>query len=313
MPVVRVTQDSIHEAATLLKGGGVVAFPTETVYGLGCDTFNTQAIQQVYTMKGRPTNNPLIAHVADQVWAKKVSQGWDTHCDRLAEKFWPGPLTIVLPKNKIIPDEATGGHETIAVRCPRHVAAVSLLQDFGHPISAPSANKSGRTSPTSAQHVEDDFGRELFVLDGGSCDQGIESTVLSMVDEPTVLRLGSIGLDAISRVVGDVALSTSSTQTDSPGSTRKHYATNTTLILLSSEEIERGLPRNTVCLTIIANPPNAWRVIEMPSEAPLYAKRLYAAMREADTLGADTICLEQPPAGAEWEAVHDRIRRAASS
>ncbi|MDP6542157.1 MAG: L-threonylcarbamoyladenylate synthase, partial [Phycisphaerales bacterium] len=187
MPVVSATQRAILEAARSLEGGGVVSFPTETVYGLGGDTLNKKAIQKIYSLKNRPSNNPLIAHVLNSSWAKQITCGWDEKCHLLAERFWPGPLTIVLPKANCVPKESCGGHNTIGVRSPNHRVASELLDKFGGPISAPSANKSGQTSPTSAEHVRDDFGNDLLILDGGNCDQGIESTVLSMVDCPTIL------------------------------------------------------------------------------------------------------------------------------
>ena len=313
MPVVCATQQAILEASQLLKRGGVVGFPTETVYGLGCDTMNREAIQQIYTMKNRPENNPLIAHVIDSSWAKEITCGWDERCDRLANLFWPGPLTIVLPRANNVPKEASGGHDTIAVRHPKHNVAEALLNKFGGPISAPSANKSGYTSPTSAKHVCDDFGNELFILDGGDCNQGIESTVLSMVESPVILRLGSVDIAAMKEVLGDVRISLSHTQTQSPGSANRHYSPKTKLIVQTRSEIEKGKNEKAVYLTIASCPTSAMKIINMPMDAPSYARRLYGALREADSIEATTICVEQPPTDSEWDAINDRLKRASSN
>ena len=312
MPVVSTTKKNIDEAATILQGGGVVSFPTETVYGLGCDTHNTCAIDLVYSLKNRPNNNPLIAHVRTVSQAIEITNGWNSDCDTLANTFWPGPLTIVLPRNPLVPQEASGGTTTIAVRCPKHLVAQKLLDAFGGPISAPSANISGHTSPTTANHVRDDFGDDLFILDGGACENGIESTVLSMVGHPTILRLGSISAQEVQKIIGNVSVKESTTQTNSPGSLHKHYAPKSKLVVQSKDELNNNSEKETACLVIKSQPRGPGVIIQMPEEPMEYAKKIYAAIREADATNPRVIFVETPPNTLEWEAIHDRLRRASA-
>ena len=192
MSIVQPTKENIEKASTILQNGGMVSFATETVYGLGCDTLNTAAIKLVYESKGRPCNNPMIAHVFDVGGAKKLTTCWLHSCNKLTDAFWPGSLTLVLPRNETVPESACGGFSSVAIRCPAHSVARDLLTSFNGPISAPSANRSGYISPTTAKHVEDEFGKELLIIDGGACEDGIESTVLSLLDTPTILRPGSV-------------------------------------------------------------------------------------------------------------------------
>jgi len=309
MSVVLATEENVERASQILQSGGVVAFPTETVYGLGCDTTNKDGISLVYTLKNRPNNNPLIAHVGNTEDAKKITNGWDDRCDRLAACFWPGPLTIILNRNKCVPKEASGGGETIAVRCPNHEVAKKLLVAFGGPISAPSANVSGHTSPTTAAHVHDDFGDNLFVLDGGVCSNGIESTVLSMVGSPIILRLGSIEASEISEIIDGVVVQKPNKQNESPGSSNKHYAPKSKLVLQTADAIHNTNGEGVVFLVIRATPTTGVTV-QMPSGPTGYAKFMYAAIREADAMGLKTICVEQPPNTSRWEAVNDRLLRA---
>ena len=312
MPIVRASLENIQTAATILKEGGVVSFPTETVYGLGCDTRNTEAISRVYTLKNRPNNNPMITHVLDVESAKTVTNNWDGRCDALATAFWPGSLTIILERNKSVPTESCGGLNTLAVRSPDHKVARELLNEFCGPISAPSANISGQTSPTTAQHVRDDFGDSLIVLDGGTCSRGIESTVLSMVNEPTVLRLGSISTQEISKIIGKVLRVESDTQTESPGTTRKHYAPKTKLVLRTKEDIANNTRDNTIYLVLGSGTMPGHNIIQMPPSAVEYATKLYSAIREADKQNPHLICVEIPPDTQEWMAVNDRLHRAST-
>jgi L-threonylcarbamoyladenylate synthase len=311
MTVVLATQENIRKASQVLSSGGVVAFPTETVYGLGCDATNKEAVSRVYTLKNRPNDNPLIAHVSTTEEAKKITIGWDDRCDQLAERFWPGPLTIILKRGENVPKEACGGTNTIAVRCPNHETAKELLKEFGGPISAPSANISGHTSPTTATHVHNDFGDELFVLDGGACDKGIESTVISMVGNPTVLRLGSIEVGELLHVISGVIVQTPASQNESPGSSDKHYAPNARMVLQSSKEISKQYGEDIVFL-VIKTKPASGTVITLPTTSGEYAKLLYAAIREADAMKPKAIHVEHPPNTPEWEAINDRLRRASS-
>lgn len=322
--VVEANAATISEAAEQLRNGGVVAFPTETVYGLGADTLQPAALKQIYALKLRPANNPLIAHVLDSQQVRTIAREWDQRCDLLVGRFWPGPLTIVVNRSVSVPDEATAGYETIAVRSPAHPVARQLLREFGRPISAPSANRSGHVSPTSATHVADDFSHvaDLLILDGGPCDVGIESVVLDMTREvPTILRPGSITAESIRECLGiPVAQSTSTHQDASPGTALSHYAPHTPLILVSAKDL---LPRlhelsaeSKKCAVIsmqhhaIALP---HRLFAMPSDADAYAARLYHTLREADAFGGDVIVLERPAAQGElWDAINNRLSRAAT-
>ncbi len=309
MTICQPNKEAITKATTLLEEGGVVSFATETVYGLGCDTFNRDAIETIYAIKNRPKNNPMIAHILDVAWVNQLSTGWSEQCDLLAEAFWPGPLTIVLPKKETVPATACGGFSTIAMRCPSHPTARMLLASFDNPISAPSANVSGHISPTTAQHVEDELGAEVLVLDGGPCEKGIESTVLSMVATPTILRLGSISTDSIESCIGGVVCNTPATQTNSPGTTSRHYAPRTPVKLFTKQKISEINDDTCVVLVLHGTPKRANQTISMPTTPDAYARSLYASLREADTTHAKCIAIESPPPGIQWNATHDRLRR----
>lgn len=315
------TAEVMAEAAAALRSGRVVAFPTETVYGLGADTFNPQAIAAIYELKGRPRMNPLIAHVLDEAQAAAVASRWDDRATKLAAEFWPGPLTLVVPRRPTVPGAATANLNTIAVRAPAHPTARGLLKAFGGPISAPSANRSGHVSPTSARHVADDFADadDLLILDGGECEVGIESTVLDLSGpRPRILRPGSITAAMLRETIGEVETPAIDSQTISPGTSAAHYAPATPMELIESSEIESTVstsPGGVVLLAI--GPPGrrpGHRVIAMPADAKGYAHRLYGALREADASGAGRILVELPPRDSDlWRAVHDRLSRAASA
>ncbi|HIB01381.1 MAG TPA: threonylcarbamoyl-AMP synthase, partial [Phycisphaerales bacterium] len=309
---VAPSKHAFGEAAHTLKRGGIVAFATETVYGLGCDTCNEDAIKKVYALKDRPMNNPMIAHVLEVSWVRDITTGWDKRCDVLAENFWPGPLTIVLPRHKNIPKLACGGLDTIAIRCPSHPVARELLEAFGGVISAPSANRSGYISPTSAQHVQDEFQDEVTILDGGACEQGIESTVISMVETPTILRLGSVSQEELESVLGDVQHDHAVSQTSSPGTSMKHYSPNTPTQMCTSQEIVKMRDDQCVAIVMNSSPIRTKQTIHLPATPQEYGARLYAALREADACGASRIVIEQPPATRHWVAVNDRLFRCTS-
>ena len=320
--LVPASDRAIASAAGRLRSGEPVAFPTETVYGMGADTYNQDAIRRVYALKGRPADNPMIAHVLDSEQARRVTAGWDERCDRLARRWWPGPLTLVLTRADAVPPAATAGWHTIAVRAPAHPVARQLIEAFGGPVSAASANRSGRISPTTAEHVADDFAdvQDLLVLDGGECAVGIESTVVDLTgDVAGVLRPGGIGLLELRESLGDVAFLDTGTQGPSPGTTGRHYAPRATAELVESHALHERLatlPAAAVVLcfegTTVA-PPH--RAIVMPPTAADYATRLYAALREADGLVGDGRILIVRPLSDEglWHAVGDRLRRACLS
>ncbi|MBT4530422.1 MAG: threonylcarbamoyl-AMP synthase [Phycisphaerae bacterium] len=310
MAILLPSNENITKASKMLQNGDLVAFATETVYGLGCDTYNKEAIHKVYETKGRPPHNPMIAHIIDIDAAKKLTPNWCNRCTKLADEFWPGPLTIVVQKEKNIPISACGGRETIAIRCPAHKVARELLFIFGGPISAPSANRSGYVSPTTAKHVESEFGDDLTILDGGPCINGIESTVLSLLNKPTILRPGTITQAQIETVVGEVVLDISMTQSNSPGTSKSHYSPSTKTLLSLSEDIESQSDSSSVAITLYCNPKITQ--IKMPTQPKEYAQKIYSALREADNSGARVIYIEIPPNTPEWFAVNDRLTRCAS-
>ena len=314
--LVEPTQDAIAEASRWLERGQLVVFPTETVYGLGADTTNAKAIELIYALKGRPADNPLIAHVLDDVQARRIVATWDDRCAVLSERFWPGPLTLVVARGEV-PVSATAGLDTIAVRAPRHVVARALLQMFGRAISAPSANRSGRVSPTTAGHVVADFPEavELLVLDGGACEIGIESTVLELTGPtPRVLRPGAITVERLREVLGEVDATPVTTQLASPGTSLWHYAPRTPAELVETTQLAQrlagGAPAAVLCFEPQSvRPPHV--PVPMPRSAEPYAARLYDALRTADAIGVSRIIIEQPQeTHGPWAAIHDRLRRA---
>ena len=312
------SEAAVAAAADRLRAGEPVVFPTETVYGLGADTFNGAAIERVYALKGRPADNPLIAHVLDSDQARRVAAVWDDRCELLARSCWPGPLTIVVPKAAGVPEIATAGWPSIAVRAPAHPVARRLLKAFGGPISAPSANRSGGISPTTAGHVADDFAghADLLVIDGGPCTVGIESTVVDLTgDVARLLRPGSVGIERLRAILNEVDAPDSVTQASSPGTTLRHYAPRTPTVMVDAAELadrlaEAQAPATVLCFDAADVPP-PHRAIAMPATPEAYAAGLYAALREADAARLDRIVVVRPPSvEGLWKAVHDRLRRA---
>ncbi len=326
--ILAPTNDAISLAAERLRAGDVIAFPTETVYGLGAATFNATALERIFALKGRPFDNPLIAHVLDETMAReRLSLAWDNRCTALAARFWPGPLTIIVPKRAEVPKRATAGLDTIAIRSPDHPVARELLRAFGAPISAPSANRSGHVSPTSAQHVASDFADvdDLIILDGGPCRIGIESTVLDMTaDLAVILRPGSITLSDIADVIGEVRVQESRTQDASPGTSPRHYAPRTPARLLSAHDIRneimavRGRPCAVLAVSrglanAVRNRPEV-TLFELPADPAGYGEHLYSALRRADEASLSIILIERPAkdvdAEPRWTAILDRLQRA---
>lgn len=320
-----VDAEAVRDAAARLAAGDLVAFPTETVYGLGAATFDANAIARIYALKGRPSDNPLIAHVdaADPGMLESVTTARGGALAELAAAFWPGPLTVVLPRAAAVPASASGGRDTIAVRCPRHPVAVALLRAFGGPVSAPSANVSGHVSPTSAAHVAAEFpASDLLILDGGPCDVGLESTVLDLTcDPPRVLRPGSITASALRTVVAAVDAAAVHGQAASPGTRARHYAPRSRVAAVTVADLGAALrsadgPR--VVLGRAADVPAAsvappHRRIGLPDDPAGFGRRLYAAVREADAFGGETMILLVMPAASgdeeAWGPIRDRLSR----
>ncbi len=311
----------IEEAVLLLNAGELVAFPTETVYGLGADARNPLAVARIFAAKGRPVSHPLIVHVSGLAAAREWSADLPDAARRLAEAFWPGPLTIVLPKAADVPAGVTGGQSTVALRAPAHPVARALLAAFGGGIAAPSANRYGRISPTRAADVYEELGdRVALVLDGGDCEVGLESTIVACLDgRVTLLRPGAVSRSQLRDVVGPIA-DADATAPRAPGRDRSHYAPRTTLAIIESgklqSEIERALAtgERLAVLARSAAPLVAdqlvWRQLgTRPAE---YGRALYAALRELDRAGAARILVEDVPADEPWAAIADRLKRAAA-
>jgi L-threonylcarbamoyladenylate synthase len=328
----------LPEAVDRLRAGRLVAFPTETVYGLGADATNPEAIARVFAAKGRPSHNPLIVHVSGQRMAEPLVANWPEAAERAIEALWPGPLTIVLPKSAAVPAIATGGGPNVAVRCPDHPVALALLMAVGTPLVGPSANPSGRTSPTTATHVRSHFDPQtVMVLDGGPCSVGIESTVLSLVrpEAPVILRPGMLGAEALSEVLGvhvgvatGVSEAAAGAALASPGMMDRHYAPQARTVMIDEpDEIEEyietlpGHQRDAVVVishsVLIEEGAGPWMLVEMPHQPAEYAASLYAALRAADDAEPPLILIHRPPTDGQtpaetaiWRAIADRLRRA---
>jgi L-threonylcarbamoyladenylate synthase len=320
MPVVPSTEAAIRQAAEALRRGGLVAFPTETVYGLGADAANPAAVAHVFAVKGRPAGHPLIVHIGNVAQLDRWAVGIPTPARRLAERFWPGPLTLILKRSRRVPDVVTGGQDTVGLRVPDHSAALALLDAFGGGIAAPSANRFGRVSPTAAAHVREELGEAVdYILDGGPCRVGIESTILDLSGvRPRLLRPGAVAPEALAEILGELPAGPASGAPRVPGALSSHYAPRTPLELVDAEaltaEVEWRLSRGgrMAVLARAAAPvpaPCVWQA--MPSDPQAYARELYARLRALDALNADRLLIEAPPGDAAWEAVRDRLARAA--
>jgi L-threonylcarbamoyladenylate synthase len=308
----------VARAAAVLRRGGLVAFPTETVYGLGADATSERAIERLYVVKGRPPTHPLIVHLGDASWLDDWTVDVPEEARRLTASFWPGPLTLILRRSSRVPLAVTGGQDTVGVRVPRHPLALALLREFGSAVAAPSANRFGRISPTTAAHVVADLDGDVdLVLDGGPCEVGIESTIVDLSrGRPVVLRPGGIPPDRIAQVAGvPVANPAGSRMPRAPGTLDAHYAPRTPLVLLEPDALH-ARPDAPGSIAVLAFEPPSWLqsgdVIQRASaDAASYAHDLYATLRELDAGGASLIVVAAPPASAEWSAVRDRLRRAA--
>ncbi|QGZ62252.1 L-threonylcarbamoyladenylate synthase [Paraburkholderia acidisoli] len=345
-----LTDAEIEHAAALLDAGELVAFPTETVYGLGGDAASPEAVARIYAAKGRPANHPVIVHLPPegdpQYWAAE----WPEAAQKLVEAFWPGPLTLIVKRHARIPDAVSGGQDSVGLRCPSHPVAQRLLAAFskrrgGHGgVAAPSANRFGHVSPTTAQHVRDEFNAEfnaessaesgvasgptVHVLDGGACDVGIESTILDLSRGfPALLRPGHVSPQDIARVLGEAPRLPDGSDATAPrasGTLKAHYAPRTPLALLPFEALEALLAAasdagETVALVARASRAGAWaeaanvHFVAAPEAPPLYARELYSLLRALDRANVTRILIEKLPDTLEWIAVNDRLGRAAAA
>jgi L-threonylcarbamoyladenylate synthase len=314
-----MSDSEIARAAAILRVGGLVAFPTETVYGLGADASNPTALGRMFAAKGRPSDHPVIVHLGTGEDLTRWSRDIPAIAQRLADHFWPGPLTLVLRRAAGVLDAVTGGQETVGLRTPAHPIAQSLLQAFGGGIAAPSANRFGRVSPTTAQHVRDELGDAVdMVLDGGACEVGIESTIVDLSSgAPVLLRPGRIGAAEIEAVVGRPVLRATSTSPRASGTLAAHYAPKIPLVLAGSSSLERVVRQAAGPVAVLArrvqhadSSAALWQVAA--ADAQSYGHDLYAILRSFERSGCALIVVEAPPEAAEWDAVRDRLTRAAA-
>jgi L-threonylcarbamoyladenylate synthase len=329
--------DRIARAAAILRAGGLVAFPTETVYGLGADALNATAVEGIFTAKGRPSNNPLIVHVTTLDRARSLVAAWPAIADTLAAKFWPGPLTMVLPKSDAVPGIVTAGGPTIALRMPAHPVARALIDAAGTPLAAPSANRSTQVSSVRAEHVLRGLsGRIEMVVDGGPAWDGLESTVVDLTGpRVSILRPGPIDATTLAAVLGyepasrDVhAAEDDAEALPSPGMLRKHYAPSARVELVRDDGLtaviaaaQSGVRVGWLPLAADDSTANAANLelpagvirCAMPRNAAAYGRRLYDVFHQLETAEVGLIVVETPPHGAAWAAVHDRLSRASAT
>ncbi len=295
---------SLIEAAELIRQGELVAFPTETVYGLGANALDARAVAKIFELKGRPATSPLIVHVASIDMAKRYVSEWPRQAEELATRYWPGPLTLVLPKSAEIPEIVTAGLSTVGIRVPAHAVALQLIEVAGVPIAAPSANRFSGLSPTTADHVREEFGDSVAILDGGPTKVGIESTVVSLMDgKMTLLRPGMISFGEIQQ-----AAAVAGESHPAPGMHARHYSPRTRLLLVAGPD---DLPDRHGAYIWRKKAGLTARSLRMPTDAASYAARLYSALHELDHEGWPWIAVEAPPDTPKWAGILDRLRRAA--
>lgn len=299
------TPEEIARAARLIQDGRLVAFPTETVYGLGANALDAAAVRLIYELKGRPATSPVIVHVDSLEMAESLASAWTERADVLARRHWPGPLTLVVPKKPHVPDIVTAGLPTVGIRMPSHPVALELIRAAGLPIAAPSANRFGELSPTIAAHVLRTFGEALCVLDGGPTDVGIESTIVSLAGpEPVLLRPGIIPFENLRRITTSGAAAH-----PAPGMHHRHYSPRTRLMLVD----DGNLPPGRGAYIWWRRAAGAARSVRMPGDARGYAARLYETLHVLDDENWAWIAVERPPEDPEWAGILDRLLRASAS
>jgi len=323
MAITRISQEEIQAAVEALRAGELVAFPTETVYGLGANANHPEAVRKIFKLKGRPSSHPVIVHLDDPKYLPRWARDMSPAAKKLADAFWPGPLTLVLKRAPAVADVVTGGQDTVAIRVPSHPVAQQLLSAFGGGIAAPSANRFGHVSPTRPEHVREEFGDEVkIILDGEDCKIGLESTIVSCVgDVPHLLRPGHITLSQLQAVVPEVTAAPDPDAPRAPGSMARHYSPGTPLNIVPSKSLEHVMieftdEREKVAVLAMRPPGKAsehmtW--INAGMRPDVYARNLYANLRTLDKAGARIILVEEVPEGEKWDAVRDRLRRAAAA
>lgn len=309
--IPKVAAGTLKQAAELIRAGRLVAFPTETVYGLGANALDAVAVGRIFEAKGRPSTSPLIVHVDSIEMARTLAREWPEAAQTLARRHWPGPLTLVLPKQDSVPDIVTAGLKTVGLRMPSHPLALALIRAARVPIAGPSANRFTGLSPTTAEHVRQGLGDAVdLILDGGPTRLGIESTVLSLAGGHAVLlRPGTVSREEIERLIGPVEIAGRGEGAHpSPGMHPRHYSPSTRLLLL---EAGAPLPPGPGALLWLSSDAAAARAIQMPDNPAEYGARLYGLLHELDQQGWEWIAVERPPAAPAWAAILDRLSRAA--
>lgn len=305
LPILRPTTENISLCAEAILRGEMVCIPTETVYGIAADVTNPEAIQRVFDVKNRPAENPLIVHISDFVQLDDVIGEWTKEADVLANRYWPGPLTLVVKKSDYIPGVVTGGLDTVAVRMPDHPVALELIEASGVPLAAPSANKFMGLSPTSADAIDSEIARQCFaILDGGTCRVGLESTVVDVSSgAPRILRPGGVSRGDIQAALGRPLATAPPERRASPGMYDRHYAPKARVILVP--QVAEGEPG------LVFGLPGPGQ-IPMPNDPALYGAMMYSALNQMDRPGVEVIYVQLPPEGSAWEAVMDRLQKASS-
>lgn len=315
--VVPPTPENLKRAAQMIRMGGLVAFPTETVYGLGTNALDAMAVARIFEAKERPSFNPLIVHISDREMLQRVVQEVPALAERLIARFWPGPLTLVLPKSAPIPEIVTAGLPTVAVRMPAHPVAQALIQQAGVPVAAPSANPFGYLSPTRAEHVERMLGERVdLILDGGRTEFGVESTIVLLAEKPVVLRYGALTLEALEQVAGEVTEQLEERDKPLvPGQLPQHYAPHTPIRIAAAEEVPPA-QRKRVGYLAFREVPKGFKVVKVLSPTGNLleaAAHLFEALHQLDRLGLEAIYAEPIPEVGLGRAIMDRLRRASSA
>jgi L-threonylcarbamoyladenylate synthase len=321
-------QKAVQRAAELLRAGKVVALPTETVYGLAANALDENAVAKIFQIKGRPSHNPIIVHVAGNEMAKRCTKNFPAIAEKLSKSFWPGPLTIVLPRAKEIPEIVTAGGKTVGIRWPSHPFIQAVIRECDFPLAAPSANLSNSISPTNAEHVRKNLGGKIpLIVDGGQSQVGIESTVLDLTVSPKrILRPGMIHVESLAAVCGEVRDSEfkiQSSELRSPGLLKKHYSPKAKLLVLNwrnDADLKSQITNrksqiqncHVIAHTKIPSAENFADVSVMPHDAEAFARAIYAELHRCDAAGADLIVVESPPESPEWSGIADRLRRASA-
>ncbi len=312
---IGTSSSDIVAAVDYLRSGGVVGVPTETVYGLAASAFNIEAISEIYRLKSRPSNNPLILHIHHQSQIERLASTIPESFPQIVDQFWPGPLTVVLKARSDVPEIVRGGGDTVGVRMPNHPVFLQLLSSLNEPLAAPSANRSNHISPTTAHHVESDFPNESFpILDAGPTTTGLESTVLSLVGAPTVLRLGATSVTDLREILPDITINIPDQQADSPGTSKRHYAPRTPFYIWSNQQITK---EDGVLIFGTSCPEGGDHVWDLGDDPTQAAKRLYATLREMDQTQLRSLYVVLPNQEKlkqdEWLAIMDRLGRATQS